>query len=289
MEEEVVVPPPPPLVISPIAKPEKLDLPMRSIIGRHGYGNAGRPISLLTNHSIVPVKYPDEIFYQYSVAISSEDKRVVESKGIGRKAIAKLFQTYFSELDGKRFAYDGEKTLYTVGSLPQNKLEFTVLLEESFAKHFPLKVKNGDGKHDGEQTLEITVYEYFTKHLNIELAYSAYMPCLDVGKPKRPNYLPLEAVTNYCYEDDPFPVACGISIEKQLTPVDGRFLEAPKIEAQLSGRTNNEIKNMWNSSLKKKRRQRGIDPNTHKPLFENEDKVSPTSCNNEKSPGGPAN
>ncbi|KAL6974209.1 hypothetical protein U1Q18_028391 [Sarracenia purpurea var. burkii] len=163
MEEEVVVPPP--LVISPIAKPEKLDLPMRSIIGRHGYGNAGRPISLLTNHSIVPVKYPDEIFYQYSVAISSEDKRVVESKGIGRKAIAKLFQTYFSELDGKRFAYDGEKTLYTVMSPPQNKLEFM-------------------------------------------------------------------AVTNYRYEDDLFLATCGISIEKQFTPV-GRFFEAPKANFDL--------------------------------------------------------
>ncbi|KAL6998931.1 hypothetical protein U1Q18_000098, partial [Sarracenia purpurea var. burkii] len=30
---------------------------------------------------------------------------------------------------------------------------------------------------------------------------------------------------------------------------------------------------------------RGIGPNTHKPRSENEDKVSPTSCNNEKSPG----
>ncbi|KAL6956592.1 hypothetical protein U1Q18_051943 [Sarracenia purpurea var. burkii] len=36
MEEEIVVPPPPPPVISPIAKPEKLDLPMRYIINRHG-------------------------------------------------------------------------------------------------------------------------------------------------------------------------------------------------------------------------------------------------------------
>ncbi|XVE72463.1 hypothetical protein DITRI_Ditri11bG0041100 [Diplodiscus trichospermus] len=445
--------PSPPTIPSNV-NPESMKPPKYSIASRQGVGTSGKQISLLANHFKVSVNATDAVFYQYTVTISSEE-RVVESKGIGRKLVDRLYKTYSSELAGKRFAYDGEKSLYTVGPLPQNKFEFTIVLEESFAKHesrnpdgdgspvgtgkrtkhsywsktykvelsysakiplksislalkgvesdnscqdalrvldiilrqqaanrgcllvrqsffqddsrnyvdvgggvlglrgfhssfrptqgglslnmdvsttmilkpgpvmdflklnlnvndvrfgndahfwlkakrllknmriktthrnmefkiiglsekpcaeqfFPMKVKNGDS---GEgQTVEITVYEYFTKHCGIELTYSANMPCIDVGKPKRPNYLPIElcslvslqrytkalssnqraslveksrqkprdrirtltdAVRSNQYGEDPVLSACGISIGKELTEVNGRVLETPRLK-----------------------------------------------------------
>lgn len=54
-----------------------------------------------------------------------------------------------------------------------------------------MKVRNEDGADEG-QTVEVTVYDYFTKHRKLEFTTSAYMPCVDVGRPKKPNYIPLE-------------------------------------------------------------------------------------------------
>ncbi|KAI3755624.1 hypothetical protein L1987_55428 [Smallanthus sonchifolius] len=429
---------------------EEANNPNRSVISRPGFGSGGRRIPLLANHFKVCVKNPDEIFYQYSVSITSEDDRTIENKVLGRKILEKLYQTYSAELSGKKFAYDGEKSLYTVGPLPKNKYEFMVVLEDSYANRgspahdgipseslkrskrsfqeksfkveigyaaeiplksvslallqgsepeklqdalrvldtilrqqaaqrgcllvrqsffhddsrnfsdvgggvsgcrgfyssfrpthdglslnmdvsstmiltpgpvidflksnqnardarsidwvkakkmlknmriktthsnrefritgmsekpcnqqlFHLRVKKDDGTYD-DQTINITVLDYFTKHLKIEVTYSAYTPCIDVGKPEKPTYFPLElcslvslqrytkalstlqraslieksrqkpqekmqaitsAMKNYHYDDDPLLASCGISIEKQLAQVEGRVLEAPKLK-----------------------------------------------------------
>jgi len=36
------------------------------------------------------------------------------------------------------------------------------------------------------------VFDYFVNRRNIDLRYSGDLPCINVGKPKRPTYIPLE-------------------------------------------------------------------------------------------------
>ncbi|GFP87837.1 protein argonaute 4a [Phtheirospermum japonicum] len=125
------LPPPPPPAVPPKCVPEKATASQRVPMTRRGFGSRGQSISLLTNHFKVTVSKTDGHFYHYSVSIKYEDDSIVDAKGIGRKILDQVYETYKTELASKRFAYDGEKSLFTVGPLPQNKLEFTVILADA--------------------------------------------------------------------------------------------------------------------------------------------------------------
>ncbi|ONM53868.1 argonaute6 [Zea mays] len=147
-----------------------------------------------------------------------------------------------------------------------NNMEFKIigLSDQPCSRQmFPMKVRNGNIEI---KSVDITVQDYF-KSKQVELTMP-YLPCLDVGKPKRPNYLPIElchmvslqrytkalssqqramlveksrqkpqermrvvtdAVKSNMYDDDPILSSCGIEIEKQLTRVDARVLSAPAL------------------------------------------------------------
>ncbi|KAI9115314.1 hypothetical protein K1719_013633 [Acacia pycnantha] len=446
---------PPPPTIRPQVGLEKACLPREkpsdrqlSPMARRGFGSKGQKIQLLTNHFQVSLAKKDGFFYHYTVALFYEDGRPVEAKGIGRRVLDKVYETYASELQSKSFAYDGEKALFTITSLPRNKLEFIIVLDEissnkagrngspdntegtdkkrmrrpyqsktykveiSFARKIPmqeivdalsgresdhhqeairvldiilrqhaakqgcllvrqsffhdsvgnyrdigggvqgcrgfhssfratqgglslnvdvsttlllkpgpvldflcmnqnvnnpgsinwikakrmlknLRVKVNNMEHkitglsarpckdqtfslkqgrdaNGEvKTIEITVLDYFEHHKGIRLQHSANLPCIDVGKPKKPSYIPIEfctlvslqrytkaltslqrasvvdvsrqkpqermtsllnSIRNSRYNDEPLLRSSGISIDSAFTKVEGRVLPAPKLK-----------------------------------------------------------
>ncbi|KAM0020222.1 putative post-transcriptional gene silencing PAZ-Argonaute family [Helianthus debilis subsp. tardiflorus] len=45
------------------------------------------------------------------------------------------------------------------------------------------------------ETMEMTVYDYFVNYRKMDLRYSGELPCINVGKPKKPIFLPIEFCT----------------------------------------------------------------------------------------------
>ncbi|KAK9194300.1 hypothetical protein WN944_005004 [Citrus x changshan-huyou] len=50
-----------------------------------------------------------------------------------------------------------------------------------------VKDRNGDVK-----CVDVTVFDYFVNHGRINLCFSGDFPCIDVGKPRKPTYIPIE-------------------------------------------------------------------------------------------------
>lgn len=182
---EDALPPPPPVPpnVVPIqagseqtpAEPAKKKV-VRVPMARRNLGTKGQKISLLTNHFRVKVSNVEGHFYHYSVSVSYEDGRPVEGKGAGRKVIDKVHETYRSDLADKDFAYDGEKSLFTVGSLPRNKLEFTVVLDDVSAER-----SNGNRSPDGhgspsENDRKRMRRQYQSKTFKVEISFAAKIP-----------------------------------------------------------------------------------------------------------------
>lgn len=74
-------------------------------------------------------------------------------------------------------------------------LFFSKLIGDSHACRFELKNRNGE--NGDPTTTEVTVYDYFVKNRGIDLKYSGNFPCINVGKPKRPTYFPIEVLATF--------------------------------------------------------------------------------------------
>ncbi|CAK9165711.1 unnamed protein product [Ilex paraguariensis] len=174
------LPPPPPIPpdVAPMkAEPEPAKKKVvRVPMARRGLGSKGQKTPIITNHFKVNVTNVDGHFFHYSVALFYEDGRPVDGKGIGRKVLDRVHETYDTELAGKKFAYDGEKSLFTVGPLPRNKLEFTVVLEDVTSNR-----NNGNSSPDGhgspnESDRKRRRRPYQSKTFKVEISFAAKIP-----------------------------------------------------------------------------------------------------------------
>ncbi|GMI81835.1 OVEREXPRESSOR OF CATIONIC PEROXIDASE 11, ARGONAUTE 4 [Hibiscus trionum] len=173
------LPPPPPVPPDVVPIKAESDAPKkvaRLPMARRGIGTKGQKIVVLTNHFNVKVGSTDGHFFHYSVSLFYEDGRPVEAKGVGRRVIDKVQETYASELAGKNFAYDGEKSLFTIGSLPNNKHEFTVVLEDVTSNS-----NNGNASPDGnsspnERERKRLKRQYHSKTFKVEISFAAKIP-----------------------------------------------------------------------------------------------------------------
>ena len=69
----------------------------------------------------------------------------------------------------------------------KHEIIFKLLTSYSFSLR--QKTKNEDGEFE---TKEVTVHDYFVNYRKMELRYSSDLPCINVGKPKKPIFLPIE-------------------------------------------------------------------------------------------------
>ncbi|XP_071686025.1 protein argonaute 4-like isoform X2 [Rutidosis leptorrhynchoides] len=178
------LPPPPPVTedVVPIkAEPEPVKKKvMRVPMARRSLATKGQKAQLLTNHFKVNVSNVDGHFFHYSVALFYEDGRPTDGKGIGRKVLDKVHETYRSELDGKEFAYDGEKSLFTVGALPRNKLEFTIVLDNVTSNR-----NNGNASPDNDADKKRVRRSYQSKTFKVELSFAAKIPMQAIAQALR--------------------------------------------------------------------------------------------------------
>ncbi|KAF7104848.1 hypothetical protein CFC21_105713 [Triticum aestivum] len=184
------LPPPPPLPpdVVPIKAeedvaeeppPNKPSKPKRLPMARPGLGKRGHTIQLLANHYKVSFKGSEEFFYHYHVNLKYEDDQPVVEKGIGRKVQDKLLQMYHSDLANKDFAYDGEKSLFTIGALPQVHNEFTVVLEDIGSGKS--SGGNSGNSPEGSDTKRVR-RPYQSKIIKVELSFAAKIPMAAIAQ-----------------------------------------------------------------------------------------------------------
>ncbi|KAK8963945.1 Protein argonaute 4A [Platanthera guangdongensis] len=141
---------------------------------RESIGTRGERINLITNHFKVSTPKSGD-FYHYNVTMTYEDDKPVVGKGIGRRVIQTMQENYGKkELAGKAIAYDGDKSLFTIGPLPEEKNNFIVMLNDIRASRPSGDV--GTSKNVPPKDGQPPKPNYGVKTIKVELRFATKLP-----------------------------------------------------------------------------------------------------------------
>ncbi|PPD86818.1 hypothetical protein GOBAR_DD16215 [Gossypium barbadense] len=285
------LPPPPP--VPPDVVPIKAESDAKKIVrhpmARRGVGTKGQKVTILTNHFKVSVGNNQNNFTDIgggvlgcrgfhssfratqgglSLNIDVSTTMIIQPGPVVDFLLA-------NQNARDPYSLDWNKAKRVLKNLrikvsPSNQEYKITGLSEQLCKDqlFSMKQKNTKNENGEAETLEITIYDYFANHRNIQLRYSADLPCINVGKPKRPTYIPIElcslvSLQRYTkalstfqraslveksrqkpqermnvlsnvlrtsnYGAEPMLKSCGVNINSNFTQVDGRILPAPRL------------------------------------------------------------
>ncbi|KAK8957284.1 Protein argonaute 4A [Platanthera zijinensis] len=141
---------------------------------RESIGTRGERINLITNHFKVSTPKSGD-FYHYNVTMTYEDDKPVLGKGIGRRVIQTMQENYGKkELAGKALAYDGDKSLFTIGPLPEEKSNFIVEINDIRAARPSGNV--GTSKNVPPKGSQPPKPNYGVKTIKVELRFATKLP-----------------------------------------------------------------------------------------------------------------
>ncbi|KAG8378708.1 hypothetical protein BUALT_Bualt07G0013300 [Buddleja alternifolia] len=136
-QEQPQMLPPPPLKIPPNVVPIRVEPAKNSSIFEEKMkpkSSKGKKVSILTNHFKVTMSSAMGDFYHYNILFSHEDGRPIAQKNTKLAVIEKLYDTYKTDFSAEKLVYDGFGSLFTLSPLPQNNLDFSVVLNSVSSK-----------------------------------------------------------------------------------------------------------------------------------------------------------
>ncbi|KAG0518010.1 hypothetical protein BDA96_09G138600 [Sorghum bicolor] len=100
------------------------------LVQGNGFGRKGQLMKLITNHFKFSLMNAEDYFYHYYVNLKYEDDTPVDCKGSGRQVIKKNCSKLMLLNMQIKILHMIEKSLFSIGALPQVKNEFTVVVED---------------------------------------------------------------------------------------------------------------------------------------------------------------